>query len=234
MGDYNEGNFSLGTPSETEGFDSWSSEQLAFYFKNNGLGQYSEALIEHKITGKLAPLLTDPDFKEMGIKCIGDRLRFRLHIDHLKHKVRAQTRTKCLWVGKERIFYTRAESTLCTLCGFCPVDPSTYKLMSSYMKIKTVNPARIGPIRLCCCNEYKVNNVDLTYVADVDVLGTPAPWCARVLCCAPGKDIVNIEIRGYGGDETMTHRLILKEGDGDTVAGMIMNSVEESQMIDRE
>ena len=233
MGDYTAAAFTNPSNSETDGFDSWTSEQLASYFKRNDLGKYSESIISHKITGKLAPLLSDAHFIEMGIKCIGDRLRFRLHIDHLKRKERAQSRLKCLWVGKERLFYARTEAACCTCCGFCPVDPSTYKLMTNYMKIKSVNPKRIGPMRLCCCNEYNINNIDLSYVADVDVIGRPAPWCARVLCCAPGKDLVNIEIRGYGGNDLMSHTLILREGEGDQVAEMIMNSVEESQMIDR-
>lgn len=234
MGDYGESAFSLPSPSEVDGSDKWTSKQLASYFEKNGLGQYSESITEHKINGRLAPLLSDDNLTEMGIICIGDRLRFRLHIDNLKRNLRAQSMSKCIWTGKERIFYTGAEEACCTMCGFCPVDPSNYKLMTNYLKIRNVNPARCGPIRLCCCNEYAISNIDLTYVADVDVTGVPAPWCSRILCCAPGKDLVNIEIRGYGGNEMYRHKLILKEGEGDEVAGLLMNSIEASQKIDRE
>merc|ERR1711957_997396 len=97
-----------------------------------------------------------------------------------------------------------------TCFGCCPEDPSTYALMSNHIKIKSVNPTRIGPIRLCCCNEYATNNVDLTYVADVDVRGIPAPCCERIICCAPGKDVVNIEIRGYGEETSRIINLYYK------------------------
>ena len=100
--------------------------------------------------------------------------------------------------------------------------------------MKKVKPLRCGPIRLCCCNEYNTNNVDLTYVADVDVNGVPAPCCERVLCCAPGKDIVDIEIRGYGGGDVLNHQLVLREGEGDHVAELVLNCIEESQRIERE
>ena len=45
------------------GYESWSSEQLAGYFKSAGLGQYGAKVVEHKITGELAPLLTESDLK---------------------------------------------------------------------------------------------------------------------------------------------------------------------------
>jgi hypothetical protein len=220
--------------SETDDYNSWSAEQLASYFAKHGLGAYSQSIQQHKITGKLAPLLSDLDLKEMGIKCIGDRLRFRMLIDHLKRKVRHEIRSRCKWEGQERIFFSDTMADICTCWGFCPVDPSVYKLMSNHIKIKTVHPLRCGPVRLCCCHEYKISNVDLTNVADVDVNGVPAPCCERILCCALGKDILDIEIRGYGGVGNMSHKIILREGEGDAVAGLILNSAEESQKIDRD
>lgn len=234
MGDYTDAMFVLKTPaSETDDFDLWTSEQLSSYIAKIGLKKYCNSIVEHKITGKLAPLLSDADLKELGIKCIGDRLRFRVLIDQLKRKVH-QTKSRCIWVGTERVFHNRHEATCCTMCGICPVDPSTYTLMSNYLKIKHVNPWRIGPIRLCCFNEYSISNIDLTYVSDVDVLGMPAPVCERILCCSKGKDLVSIEIRGYHTDQGYSHTMILKEGEGEKVAGMIMNCVESCQMMDRE
>ena len=234
MGDYGESAFKYPSLSETDGFDTWTSEQLASYFATNDLEAYSELLIKHKINGKLAPLLNDTHLKEMGVKCVRDRLRFQLHIDHLQSKMRSQKRQKCIWLGQEQIFHTPVEAACFTCFSLCPRDPSTYKLMTNHLKIKTVKPARIGPIRLYFCNHYSINNIDLTYVADVDVIGKPAPCCTRMLCLAPGKDLVKIEIRGYGGTDVVGHTLTLREGDGDQVAGLIMNSVEEAQRIERE
>jgi hypothetical protein len=104
--------------------------------------------------------------------------------------------------------------------------------MSNYLKIKTVKPLRIGPVRLCCCNEYSVNNIDLSNVADVDVRGIPAPCIERICCCAPGKDVVDIEIRNVGS--LLNHKIVLSEGQGDHVAGLVMNCVEESQILEKQ
>ena len=236
MGDYVlNGNKLSKTNSVSDAYESWSTEQFAEYIAGQGLAEYKVCIIAHKITGKLAPLLSELDLKEMGIKCIGDRLRFRLIVEALKRKNQILNRTRCIWQGEERLFYSEASEFVFTLCGCCPVDPSIYKLQGQHLKIKTVKPFRVGKIRCWCCgSEYTNSNVDLTYVADVDVIGVPAPCCERIMCCAPGKDIVDIEIRGYGGGNVTNHKMILKESEGDYVASLIVNGVEDSQKIDRD
>ena len=103
------------------------------------------------------------------------------------------------------------------------------------MKINTVDPARIGPICLCCCHEYSLKNIDLTHVTYVDVLGIPSPCVQRVLCCAPGKDKVLIASRGLSGIEQEADilTLVVTGNMGSQVASMIMDSVEETQIIER-
>jgi hypothetical protein len=110
-------------------------------------------------------------------------------------------------------------------------DPSTYKLTSNHLKIKTVNPKRCGPITLCCCYEYSINNVDLTKVDDVDIIGVPAPCLPRVLCCAPGKDLVEVMSKAEKGGKVV---LELKQGEGEKVSTLILGQVEECQQIERD
>lgn len=74
------------------------------------------------------------------------------------------------------------------------------------------------------------NNIDLSKVDDVDVIGVPAPCIQRTCCCSHGKDIVEVESRFEKGGKIY---LTLKEGDGDHVATMILNQVEESQKMER-
>lgn len=214
--------------------DAWNPEQFAEYIAKQGLVEYRKCIIKHKISGKLAPLLSELDLKEMGIECIGDRLRFRLIVEDLKKKNRVIDRSRCIWEGQERVFFSDVTASICTCCGCFPIDPSTYKLMSNYIKVKKVKPFRCGPVRMCCCNEYTTNNVDLTYLTNVDVIGIPANCCERVMCCAPGKDIVDIEIRNVGGVDVLHHKVVLEEGEGDKVAFLILNGVEQAQRMDRE
>lgn len=97
--------------------------------------------------------------------------------------------------------------------------------------MKTVRPVRIGPVRLCCIGaSYLSNNIDLSKVDDVDVIGKPAPCLQRTFCCAKGKDIVGLESRFAKNGNVF---LSLEEGHGDNLAILIMNQVEESQKMER-
>jgi hypothetical protein len=104
--------------------------------------------------------------------------------------------------------------------------------MTNHLKIKQVTPARCGPIKLCCCFSYSINNVDLTKVNDVDVLGEPAPCCVRICCCAPGRDLVEIQTPTQNPDGKII--LSLKMGEGERVSNLIMHQVEEAQIIERD
>lgn len=100
--------------SEIKSYETWNAEELAEFISNQGLESYSHSIIEHKITGKLAPLLSEMDLKEMGITCIGDRLRFRLIVDNLKIKKRSLKRTQIVWEGRERIYYSEVTVSIFT------------------------------------------------------------------------------------------------------------------------
>jgi hypothetical protein len=212
-----------------EGYDSWGPEQLAEYFGTVGLGDYYEPVVKHKLTGKLAPLVTDQDLKDMGIKVVGDRLRFRQVIKSFARKARIQERTKVLWKGEERLYWSWFDWCLETGCGCCPTNPSTYKLSSNHLKARVAEPGRCGPVKLCCCYSYATNNVDLSQVSDVDVQGVPAPWAKRVFCCAYGKDVISVSF-----DRDKILLMPLKSGLGEKVSSLIMNQIEEAQVMERD
>lgn len=177
--------------------------------------------------------MSDDDLREMGITVVGDRLMFKHHLRELSRMERSHQRLQPLWEGQERIFFSHWDKCCFTMCGFCPVDPSTYKLTANHLKVKKVQPVRCGPFWLCCFgSSYVTNNIDLSKVDDVDVVGIPAPCCCRVWCCASGKDLVEVESRFESrGHNKIT--LYLAEGQGEAVATMILNQVEESQKMER-
>ena len=92
-------------------------------------------------------------------------------------------------------------------------------------------PARAGPIRLCCCYQYTIDNVDLSKVEDVDIVGEPAPCCQRVLCCAPGRDHVIISTPTAPGGQMS---LVIPQGEGEKVANMLLHQIEEAQIMERD
>ena len=230
--------------------DTWDTNELASFLKNKAkLGDYSEMFVHHKISGRIAPLLTDQDLKDMGITIVGDRLRIKSLLHHMKWKKRYQSRNKVIWEDTERLYYSNAEQMCWTCCGLFPDDPSTYKLTNTHLKIKTVDPLRCGPIKCCCCYEYHVNNVDLSKIDDVDVVGVPSPCFARVFCCAPGKEIVELKTStedgttGTASNSTKINdnvamigklNIILKSGQGEHVSQLIMNQIEEAQVLERD
>lgn len=211
----------------------WDSRQLGVYFRKRGLGAYFDALQKHKITGQLAPLLGDQDLKEMGVDIVGDRLMFKHHLKDLSRRERYNKRVQSLWEGTERVFFSECDRNCCTCNGCCPVDPSTYKLTQSHLKIKRVQPARCGPFRLFCLGpSYVSKNIDLSNIDDVEVMGVPAPCCHRTFCCSRGKDLIEVESR-FDGRGTGKIFLVLEEGHGEPVANLILNQVEESQKMER-
>lgn len=213
-------------------FASWDERRLGLYFRRRGLGAYEAALIEHKITGALAPLLEDQDLREiMGVGNVGDRLAFRLGLRELSRRARFHKRIETLWQGEERIFHSDCERFALTCFGLCPVDPSTYKLQTNHLKVKRVQPVRCGPVPLCCFGvTYSSNNIDLSKVDDVDVTGVPAPCLQRVCCCASGIDKIEVESRFEKDGKIF---LLVDEGQGEGVANLILNQVEESQKMER-
>lgn len=218
---------------EISNYHQWTPERLGLFFRNRGLGEYADLLVKHKINGHLAPLLTDDDLKEMGVLVVGDRLMFRHYLKQLSLRVRYHKRIASLWEGEERLFFSNCEKNCWTMCGFCPLDPSTYKLTTSHLRVKKVRPYRCGPMVLCCCGaSYVSHNIDLSKVDDVDVMGVPAPCLQRVCCCARGKDVLEVESRF---DKQPGGKVILRlpEGQGEAVSNLILNQVEESQKMER-
>jgi hypothetical protein len=232
----------------------WTANDVADFLKKAKLGAYSEVVLKHKISGRLLHLLTDNDLKDMGISIVGDRLRVKALIDTLGRKHRITNRTKVWWEGEERLYFSDGQKCCSTCAGICPdgrlslelaftricpvltlvlcaklnSDPSTYKLTSNHLKIKTVNPYRIGPVRLPCCHEYSVNNVDLTQIDDIDVTGQPAPCCYHTCCCAPGKGHVDVSTKSG------RIRLTLTAEEAEKASGLIMQNIEECQRIERD
>lgn len=209
-------------------YDTWDPHQLAGYLKTVGLGDYYELVIQHKLTGKLAPLVTDQDLKDMGVNVVGDRIRFRQVIQSFSRKARMHERTKVIWEGEERLYWGCFDQCIGTCCGCCPDDPSTFKLTRNHLKVKVVQPARCGPMTLCCCYSYKTNNIDLTHVTDVDVHGSPPPCTQQVCCCAKSRDFIYVTY-----DETSL-AMILKGGEGEHVSALVLNQIEEAQVMERD
>lgn len=154
-----------------ENYESWSARAFASYLKEqHNLPQYYELVIQHDITGKVAPQLTEDNLKEMGISSIGDRKRFQLAIREMQAQDRKKQREAVLWEGDEELYNSWYQECCSTCCGCCPQDASHYKLTGTHLTIKLIDTKRCGPIRCCCGHEYHIDNVvRITQVGDTSV-----------------------------------------------------------------
>ena len=143
-----------------ENYESWSAQEFAEYLKTKqNLGQYYEMVIQHGITGKVAPTLSENDLKEMGVASIGDRKRFQAAISEMSRSARKKHREQVLWEDDEEMWFSWWEACCSTCCGCCPRDASHYTLTGTHLSIKTMDTKRCGPIRCCCGHEYEIDNV---------------------------------------------------------------------------
>ena len=111
------------------------------------------------------------------------------------------------------------------------LDPTTYKLTNSTLKIKRVDPARFGPFKCICCYEYSSKSIELARVEGAEVLPVAAPFPQRVFCCADGSDLVVLR-----PTESKYNSLRLKvpPGQGQHLCKMILAQVEKNQVMDRD
>ena len=105
---------------DTSDFKKWSPVELAEFLKKASLGDYAEAFINHKISGRLASQLTDQDLKDMGIHIVGDRLRLKIIIQSLGMQARYDNRVKVWWEGTENLYFSHGQKMCYTCAGCCP------------------------------------------------------------------------------------------------------------------
>ena len=103
-----------------EDFDSWDSHRLAEFLSSAGLSAYKKMVIEHKITGKHAPLLSDDDMRDMGMIVVGDRLRFKQLMMTMGRKSKFCNSSKAIWSGEEQKYYSDTQQFLGTCFGMVP------------------------------------------------------------------------------------------------------------------
>lgn len=213
---------------EIEGYEMWTAEKVGDYFASKGLEDYKEVLTYHKISGRVLPQLTDIDLKDMGIEIVGDRCRFRELTKSMSRMARQVQRTKVIWKGKEQLWFSKCEGCCQTCCFLCPDDPSIYTLTNSHLRVKDVTPFRLGRMKFMCCHEYKINNIDLSQVDDVDMHGVPAPFCQECFCCGNGKEILEVK---YNNEYV---HITLGKDQGSKIHELLLNQVEEAQLMDRD
>ena len=118
--DEGSGDFGVSLEGGGEKYEHWNSRKLAEYVEERGLKSYASMIVTHKITGKIAPQLTDEDLKEMGMTIVGDRLRFKQIIMQLGRKARLTAKQKPIWKSEKQRYYSTAEKECCTCFGALP------------------------------------------------------------------------------------------------------------------
>jgi len=197
--------------------ENWGAAELGKYIAEKGFPDYGELFMKNNIDGSIIHLVGNAELKEIGIIRVGDRLKIEQALGSLQRAtVRKDTET-VLWKGKELLFISCFEKNLRTCCGCNPVEPSLYYLHKTHLQLKTNEYRRCGPILCCYGHSYSIDNVDLSFVNDVDVEGKPPSTCLGLCCCGATKETVILRMKND------MKFLSLKEGDGQELAKRIRN-----------
>ena len=217
-------------------FELWSSQEVASYLQSKGdiPNNYSELFQSHKIDGSIAYRLTDADLKDMGIITIGDRHRILKVLENLKKAKEQQTRETILWTGQEVLYWSCHDKCCSTCCGLCKDDPEVYTLRNNYLEIKRPDYNRCGSFKCCFGHSYEIDNIDLSNVEDVDIVGI-APPCIQQCCCnAKTQEHIKIKTRVDSRRGRNNSKILkLNKPEGENVSRKIKNQVEIMQMMER-
>eukprot|EP00548_Thalassiothrix_antarctica_P001533 CAMPEP_0194131170 /NCGR_PEP_ID=MMETSP0152-20130528/1994_1 /TAXON_ID=1049557 /ORGANISM="Thalassiothrix antarctica, Strain L6-D1" /LENGTH=224 /DNA_ID=CAMNT_0038825861 /DNA_START=79 /DNA_END=750 /DNA_ORIENTATION=+ len=209
-------------------FEAWSAEELGKFIVGKGLPDYTELFMANNIDGSIIHRLGDNELKEIGIIKVGDRLKVEEALGSLQRATKKKEREKVLWKGQELLFSSCFDKFLLTCFGCNPVDPSRYYLHKSHLQMKRNVYRRCGPFLCSCGHSYFIDNVDLTYVNDIDVEGLPPGYCLGICCCGLTKEHVIIRLKNE------VKELTLRQGEGQELARLIKAQLDIHQKMERE
>eukprot|EP00466_Bigelowiella_natans_P008376 jgi/Bigna1/78726/fgenesh1_pg.56_\ len=203
--------------------EKWDVKQTGEYISSLGFKDISEIFMAHKIDGSLLPTIGKAEMKEMGVKVLGDRLKF-LKINN-KNRVMARRvwRDTVIWEGQE---FREGPCGDMLPFGFpycCWTGvPDKYKVTNAKFTalMKTYHEASTFP----CLTDKTIhaNNFDLTTINDVDYTEEVLGACS---CCDVAASKVMISTKR--GEMTT---MVLKEGMAKEVSEIIRNAVEENTL----
>jgi len=197
----------------------WSPNDVAKWACAKGFEEFSGALVEHKISGDILPLLGESQLREMGFCLVGPRLLFQQALTEIKKGLRMQQRNEILWEEDE---YRLGPCGGClpygAPCCCCAQPPAHYKL-NHYKLSLSIADVNCPMCAQCCGYSFATNDVDLDNISDVDTIATK-PGC----CYGMGMVVVSTK----GGEET--HHLNVHPDKVQQISQKIQMAVEEAEL----
>eukprot|EP00466_Bigelowiella_natans_P019065 jgi/Bigna1/85618/estExt_fgenesh1_pg.C_50062 len=207
--------------------ETWDVKEVGEYISSLGFKDISEIFMAHKIDGSLLPSIGKAEMKEMGVKVVGDRLKF-LKINN-KNKVLARRvwRNKVIWEGEE---FREGPCGDMLPFGFpycCWTGvPDKYKVTNTKFTALMKTYHEDGYFPCLTDKTIQANNFDLTTVNDVD-------YSEEVGRNVTIHNFIFLFFHGLKASFAMLTAwttLVLKKGMAKEVSEIIQNAVEENTL----
>ena len=147
----------------------WSVDEVAGWAAKEGFGFYAGALQKHAISGKVLPVLTDANLREIGFELVGPRIEFQQALKHIQRGARMAQRNEVLWEADElRLGPCGGVLPWYFPCCCVAQPPAHYKL--NHYKLQ-LSEAVVPCGGLCACLGYSLqtDNLELSELEDIDV-----------------------------------------------------------------
>jgi len=197
----------------------WSSQDVAKWAGAKGFEEYAGPIMEHKISGKILPLLDEKQLKEMGFALVGPRLKFQKALREIQKGERQRKRKEILWEADQ---LRHGPCGGCLPFGFpcccCAQPPAHYRLSAYKLSVSEAN-VQCPMCAQCCGYTFATNNIDLHDVQDVDTV-------AEQPGCCHGMAFVTVQMKNGEPPQQMS----MEPERVQEVSQMIQQAVEEADL----
>ena len=211
----------LSALNEEANVSAWTTKEVGDWLGKLGLGEHAKSFEQNRITGEMLHVITESHLKEMNVNIIGQRIIFMSECTRIRRHAVNKIRFQTLWETDAEMYTNGPVDWLCQqlCCVPCCEQPDHYKLTASSMSL-TLKQKRVGCMQ---ARARATRNIDLSNIAGVSDYHREG--CCDMGCAA---DMIYIELDGDKNLEPVDP-LMIKKGEGDSVALKIQEAMEEAQ-----
>ena len=215
--------FSMNESTEDIDPSSWGTEEVGTWLGSIGMGEYAAYFAKHQIVGDILHMLNEELLKEVGVACVGHRVKLAKECAALYKSYENRLRFRVHWEA-DQIMYP---SGCCDwflkqlMCYRCCQDPDHYKLTGAFLYLSTEDRRkRKGNL---CEESRETRTIDLSTVAGVSDYHVD-----NCFDCGCAADVIKVELNAELGLDSV-RPILVKKGQGYKISAMITRAVEEAQ-----
>eukprot|EP00472_Partenskyella_glossopodia_P003330 CAMPEP_0197532466 /NCGR_PEP_ID=MMETSP1318-20131121/39795_1 /TAXON_ID=552666 /ORGANISM="Partenskyella glossopodia, Strain RCC365" /LENGTH=244 /DNA_ID=CAMNT_0043089033 /DNA_START=70 /DNA_END=804 /DNA_ORIENTATION=- len=201
----------------------WTVQAVGDYVANSGFPDLAPKFMAHKIDGSVLYYLGREELIEVGVTCVGDRLKIQRQIGQLQTQARAEFRNAVTWEALEsRVTCCLGwEACFGFPCCWCQPPREVYRLTRSSLRVEYYD-LKNNCCGMWCGGRLTIDNWELETIVDVDT-ATDNPRACTV--CDYPRSSVEVTNR-----KDSVVRMFLKIDEADAVQQAIRDAVAEAKI----